>query len=95
MLYAERLFADIVIWPLGLALLKCPPDWLAQLPRHYLRRDVRFGTLAEARRFTTRTFIQPALDKCFHASVYFSGAALPATVASLSETTPVLCAEPV
>jgi hypothetical protein len=94
-LYGEPLFADVVAGSLGLALLECPPDWLTRLPSHYLRRTVRFGTLAEARRCTAPTFIKPALDKCFQAGVYASGEALPATVAMLPETTPVLCAEPV
>ena len=49
-LYGEPLFADIVAGPLGLALFECPPDWLTGLPSHYLRRKVRYSTLAEARR---------------------------------------------
>lgn len=94
-LYGEPLFADVVAGPLGLALLECPPDWLTRLPSHYLQRNVRIGTLAEARRCTAPAFIKPALDKCFQAGVYSSGAALPATVAVLPKTTPVLYAEPV
>lgn len=93
--YGEPLFADVVAGPLRLALLDPPPDWLTQLPSHYLRRKVRSGTLAEARRGTIPTFIKPALDKCFQAGVYASGAALPATVVLLPETTPVLFSEPV
>jgi ATP-grasp domain, R2K clade family 2 len=94
-LYGEPLFADVVAGPLGLALLECPPDWLTQLPSPYLQRTVSFGTLAEVRGCTAPTFIKPALDKCFPAGVYASGEALPATVAVLPETTPVLYAEPV
>ena len=60
-----------------------------------LRRKVRSGMLAEARRCELPTFIKPALDKCFQAGVYSSGAALPATVELLPETTPVLFSEPV
>jgi hypothetical protein len=94
-LYGEPLFADVVAGPLSLALLEPSPDWLPQLPSRYLRRKVRSGTLAEARRGKNPAFIKPALDKCFQAGVYSSGAALPATVALLPETTPVLFSEPV
>jgi hypothetical protein len=93
--YGEPLFADVVAGPLGLALLEPTPDWLTQLPSHFLRRTVRWGTLAEARLCTSPVFIKPALDKCFQAGVYTSGAALPDTVAVLPETTPVLVSEPV
>src|SRR5215831_18040826 len=94
-LYGEPLFADVVAGPLGLALLEPPPDWITLLPSYLLRRKVRSGTLAEARRCQIPTFIKPALDKCFQAGVYSSGAALPATVELLPETTPVLFSEPV
>ncbi len=93
--YGEPLFADVVAGPLGLALLEPRPDWLTLLPSHVLRRKVRFGTLAEARCCKMPMFIKPALDKCFQAGVYSSGAALPATVEVLPETTPVLFSEPV
>jgi hypothetical protein len=93
--YGEPLFADVVAGPLGLALLEPTPDWLTTLPSQYLRREVRAATLAEGKRCETPTFIKPALDKCFPAGVYASGAALPATIGMLPETTPVLLAEPV
>jgi ATP-grasp domain, R2K clade family 2 len=93
--YGEPLFADVVAGPLGLALLEPSPDWLTLLPSHYLQRTVRSGTLAEARRCTTPAFIKPALDKCFQAGVYASGAALPDEVTMLPEMTSVLLSEPV
>lgn len=93
--YGEPLFADVVAGALGLALLEPTPDWLPQLPSDYLRREVRAGTLAEGRRVEAPSFIKPALDKCFPAGVYASGAALPATIEMLPETTPILLAEPV
>ncbi len=92
--YGEPLFADVVAGPLGLALLEPTPDWLTQLPGGYLRREVRAGTLAEGKRCTAPIFLKPALDKCFPAGVYASGAALPANIELLPETTPVLLAEP-
>jgi hypothetical protein len=93
--YGEPLFADVVAGPLGLALLEPTPFWLTQLPSAYLRREVRAGTLAECKRIAAPTFLKPAQDKCFSAGVYASGAALPAAIEMLPESTPVLLAEPV
>ncbi len=94
-LYGEPLFADVVAGPLGLALLETPPDWLTRVPRQYLQRDIHTATLAEARHCSKPAFIKPALDKCFPAGVYASGASLPPNTSLLPEDTPVLLADPV
>ncbi len=49
-LYGEPLFAAVVADTLGLAMIEPPFDWLTTIPREWLRREVRFMTLAEARR---------------------------------------------
>ena len=94
-LYGEPLFVDIVAEPLGVALLETPPDWLIDVSRRYLQRDIRYSTLEAARHTSKAMFIKPALDKCFPAGVYPTGADLPENVALLPDATLVLLAEPV
>lgn len=59
-LYGEPLFADVVTPTLGLALLEPSSDWTERLPDAYRQRAVRVTTLAEARGYSSRSFIKPA-----------------------------------
>lgn len=92
--YGEPLFAAVVADSLGLVLLEPPFPWLTTLPREFLRREVRFMTIAGARHIPARSFIKPADDKCFPARVYDSGAEL-LSMDWLADSTPVLASEPV
>lgn len=92
-LYGEPLFAAVVADSLELALIEPPFHWLTTVPSEWLRRDVRFITLAEARK-EGHAFIKPADDKCFTARVYDSGSELPDS-GVLPDATPVLVSEPV
>src|SRR5439155_23989040 len=76
-LYGEPLFAAVVAQDLGLALLEPPFDWLPTLPAEYLRREVRFAILGEARQLQQPAFVKPADDKCFLPAVFRSGEQLP------------------
>jgi hypothetical protein len=90
----EPLLAILLADLWGVALIEPTLDWLAGLPSRYLRRRVRFLTLAEARRLPGPVFLKPADDKCFPARVYEGGAALP-PLPHLSPSTPALASEPV
>jgi ATP-grasp domain, R2K clade family 2 len=94
--YGGTDIADEVAQRLGLVLLEPPLDWLARLPRKYLHRQVRYATVAEARKLTTAAFVKPAdaTDKCFDAGVYLGGWAIPER-RGFPEDTPVLIAEPI
>jgi hypothetical protein len=92
--YGEPLFVAAVAETLTLAALEAPFDWLSKLPAEYLKRDVRFGDLTEARMMTGPRFVKPADDKCFKARVYQNAGELPAAD-GLPARTPVLIAEPV
>jgi hypothetical protein len=92
--YGEGLFVRMIAEQLGIVFLECPFDWLTRLPENYLKREVRYTTLGDARHETKPTFIKPAGDKSFDAKVYASGDALP-DLEVLPDITPVLIAEPV
>ncbi len=93
-IYGEPLFAEVVAETLGCALLQTPPDWLARLPRRFLRREVACLTLGEARLLTQPMFVKPAEGKSFVARVYPHGTDLLARDL-LPDETPVLISEPV
>ncbi|MFD5623729.1 ATP-grasp domain-containing protein [Streptomyces yangpuensis] len=75
---------------LGLALLEPADDWLAGLPQEFTGREVRVGTIADARAAERPTFVKPPRDKSFPAAVYSNGSRLPA---DLAPSTPVLLSE--
>ncbi|MFG2342059.1 ATP-grasp domain-containing protein [Streptomyces yangpuensis] len=75
---------------LGLALLEPADDWLAGLPQEFTGREVRAGTVADARAVERPTFVKPPRDKSFPAAVYSDGSRLPA---DLDPATPVLLSE--
>lgn len=90
----EPLLALMVAERLQTALIEPTLDWLTRLPARYLRRLVRFVSLADARSLPGPVFIKPADDKCFPARVYESGAALP-PLPHLLPDTPTLASDPV
>ncbi len=92
--YGESLLADTVGKALGLALLEPAADTLTALPGDFLRRDVRFTTLGEARRESFPRFVKPADEKQFRAAVYASAGELPGPEV-LEDNLPVVTAEPV
>jgi hypothetical protein len=75
--YGELFFCEAIAQQMGWTLKSNSLDWLAKLPKDYLKRDVYFTTLAEARKITEKKFIKPADDKVFPAQVYDDGSALP------------------
>ncbi len=91
-LYGEPLFAAVVAKSLGLALLEPSFDWLTGVPEKYLRRNVEYMSLGEARLIRNKAFIKPADDKSFVAKVYNSGSELPDNDI-LPNTIPVLVSE--
>jgi len=93
-IYGENLFAEIVAQQLDIALIGTPPSWLAELPFHFLQREVTFKQLKDCRNFTTPRFIKPASGKLFDAKVYQSAEDLPSND-SQDDETPVLISKPV
>ncbi|MGW9069978.1 ATP-grasp domain-containing protein [Streptomyces yangpuensis] len=75
---------------LGLALLEPADDWLVRLPQEFTGREVRVGTVADARAVERPTFVKPPRDKSFPAAVYGDGSRLPA---DLDPATPALLSE--
>jgi len=71
--YGSQIFCEVIAQQMGWKLHQNSFDWLARVPRHYLKRRVDFMTLAEAKKINVKKFIKPADDKCFDAKVYEAG----------------------
>lgn len=94
-LYGDPLFCDIIAAQLGVRLVEPSEAFLVCLPEEWRKRRISLTTLNEARLWDDGpVFAKPAADKSFPATVYASGAALPAEE-SVPGTTPVLLSEPV
>jgi hypothetical protein len=93
LVYGEPLFAATVADQLQLALLEPPLDWLANLPRDLLQREVRAGTLAQLLTWPAPAFAKPADDKRFPAAVYDDLANIPG-LAHLDPDSPTLWSQP-
>lgn len=76
--YGSQLFCEVISQQMGWKLKANPFGWLAKVPKKYLKRQVDFMTLAEAKKINVRKFIKPADDKCFDAKVYEPGEFKPA-----------------
>jgi hypothetical protein len=92
--YGDPLFADLAASALGLALLEPPKGWLPSLPYELRKRNVELTILVEARSISSPTFVKPAEDKSFPATVYADSAALLAVTPDLPDDLPVLLSEP-
>lgn len=91
--YGSQLFCEVIAQQMGWELKAQPFEWLAQLPERFLKRQVNFMTLAEAKVLnqSERKFIKPADDKCFDAKVYDIGEFKPSEL--IANTYPTLVSE--
>jgi len=92
--YGSQTFCEVMSQQMGWGLIGNPHDWLTKFPLEFLKREVKFYTLKEARNleFEGYRFIKPADDKCFDAKLYeYTEFNPPACVL---DDTPVLVSDP-
>jgi hypothetical protein len=89
--YGSQTFCEVIAQQMGWTLKQNSFDWLAKIHPYFLKRDVQFMTLGEAKKLQETKFIKPADDKVFAAKVYTPGTLIvPAVV---SDDTPTLVSE--
>jgi len=71
--YGSQTFAEVIAMQMNWQLKANSFDWLAKLPERYLKRNVQFMTLGEAKQLKETKFVKPADDKVFAAAVYSPG----------------------
>lgn len=91
--YGSQTFCEVIAQQMGWTLKQNSFDWLTKIPKKYLKRQVDFMTLKEAKEITVRKFIKPADDKCFDAQVYDPGEFQPHPI--IEDNYPVLVADEV
>jgi hypothetical protein len=89
--YGSQTFCEVIAMQMGWALKQNPFDWLAKVPQKFLKRNVQFMTLGEAKNLTETKFIKPADDKVFPAKVYLPGELIVSDV--ISNDTPTLVSD--
>lgn len=91
--YGTQTFCEVIAQQMNWTLRQNSFDWLAKVPKSFLKRQVDFMTLKEAKQLTQVRFIKPADDKVFEAKVYQPGEFQPHEL--IPQDTPVLVSEPV
>lgn len=93
--YGSQTFCEVISQQMNWLLTQNSFDWLANIPKEYLKRDVSFALLSAVRNmpFDKLKFIKPADDKCFDAKIYQPGEFNPPSI--LPHDTPVLISDPV
>lgn len=91
--YGSQTFGEVISQQMNWKLKQNTFDWLARVPNKYLKRQVDFMSLGDAKKITTRKFIKPADDKCFDAKVYDPGEFNPADC--IADDYPVLVSDEV
>jgi hypothetical protein len=91
--YGSQTFCEVIAQQMNWTLRQNSFDWLAKVPQKYLKRQVDFMTLREAKQITQRKFIKPADDKVFPAKIYEPGEFQVHEI--IPDDTPVLVSEPV
>lgn len=89
--YGSQTFCEVIAQQMGWELKQNSFDWLARLPQEYLKRQVQFMTLGEAKKLTETKFIKPADDKVFEAKVYAPGELVTPDV--VTDDTPTLVSD--
>lgn len=89
--YGSQTFCEVISQQMGWKLHQNSFDWLAKIPKEYLKRQVDFMSLKEAKKIEVRKFIKPADDKCFDAKIYEPGEFKPHEL--ISDDYPVLVSD--
>jgi len=71
--YGSQTFCEVIAMQMRWELKQNSFDWLAKLPERYVKRNVQFMTLGEAKLLKEKKFVKPADDKVFAAAVYEPG----------------------
>lgn len=95
--YGSQTFCEVIAQQMNWQLLQNSFDWLTLFPREYLKREVRFCLMKNARNlsFNKPMFIKPADYKLFPAKVYEPGGFNPPPDLVAPDDTPILISEPV
>jgi len=93
--YGSQTFCEVISQHMGWGLVGNSFDWLTKFPKEFLKREVSFYLLKDARNleFEGSRFIKPADDKCFDAKLYTVHEFNPPIV--VQDDTPVLVSDPV
>lgn len=89
--YGSQTFCEVIAMQMKWQLKQNSFDWLAKLPERFVKRNIQFMTMAEAKKLTEKKFIKPADDKVFAAAVYEPGTFNPH--ASIPDDTPTLVSD--
>jgi hypothetical protein len=71
--YGSQTFGEVIAQQMNWELKANSFDWLARVPKQYVKRQIDFMPLKDAKLLTVPKFIKPADDKCFDAKVYEPG----------------------
>lgn len=89
--YGSQTFCEVIAQQMGWTLKANDFDWLARVPQKFLKRNVQFMTLGEAKKLNETKFIKPADDKVFPAKVYLPGELVVSKV--ITDDTPTLVSD--
>ena len=89
--YGSQTFCEVIAQQMGWTLKQNSFDWLSKIHPAYLKRQVDFMTLGEAKKLKETKFIKPADDKVFTAGVYSPGTLITPEV--VPDDTPTLVSE--
>lgn len=89
--YGSQTFGEVIAQQMGWELKQNSFDWLARVPQKFLKRQVDFMTLGEAKKLQKTKFIKPADDKVFEAKVYAPGELVTPDV--VTDDTPTLVSD--
>lgn len=89
--YGSQMFCEVIAQQMNWKLKMNSFDWLTKVPKKYLKRQVDFMTLREAKKINVKKFIKPADDKCFDAKIYDVGEFNPSEL--ISDEYPVLVSD--
>jgi len=89
--YGSQTFCEVIAMQMNWTLKANSFDWLARVPKDFLKRKVEFMTLGEAKKIQETKFIKPADDKVFPAKVYAPGTLIVSEV--ISDDTPTLVSD--
>lgn len=89
--YGSQTFCEVIAQQMNWTLKANSFDWLARVPKQFLKRNVEFMTLGEAKKLAETRFIKPADDKVFEAKVYSPGTLVTHDV--VTDDTPTLVSD--
>ncbi len=94
-IYGYDSFCLVLAQILDLEMVMVKDEWIAELPKEYLKREIKLRPILEIEKIEYPKFIKPVTPKLFKAEVFHSAKDLKSKIEDIEEKEVLICSDPI